>query len=430
MRILAALWLLSGIAQASVFDTYGFGSRPAAMGNAHAAAAEDYTGVFYNPGTLTVRRRPHLGLGVHLVAPSLSADAQPRDRGPDVDLAPAPINPRTNVGVHLGLLFPLGGLIDNRFALGLGVYVPTIQVTRVASFDPVTPHFYRYDALPDKINVALGAAFELHPTVSIGLGYQYLGTLTGDAQIDLDLLTQRFTRKDVDVDIQGKGGLTAGLLIRPHESLRVGVSYRSALSVAYVLDVDINLVGIGALVVDIAGVALYTPEQYTVGVAWQRAGVTVTGDLIWSRWSNAPDPSPSFTVTLDGADIGLGAIVADADPVDLAAEDTLEARIGAEWAVQSNLWLRAGYGMRPTPLQSQTGFTNYLDSDAHVVGLGVGYSMPDPLERWDSPVIFELTVQGTILEDRHHEKAPDRAYDSYSAGGTIWHVAFTSRHDF
>lgn len=430
MKILAALWLLSGIAQASVFDTYGFGSRPAAMGNAHAAAAEDYTGVFYNPGTLTVRRRPHLGLGVHLVAPSLSADAQPRDRGPDVDLAPAPITPRTNVGVHLGLLFPLGGLIDNRFALGLGVYVPTIQVTRVASFDPVTPHFYRYDALPDKINVALGAAFELHPTVSIGLGYQYLGTLTGDAQIDLDLLTQRFTRKDVDVDIQGKGGLTAGLLIRPHESLRVGVSYRSALSVAYVLDVDINLVGIGALVVDIAGVALYTPEQYTVGVAWQRTGVTVTGDLIWSRWSNAPDPSPSFTVTLDGADIGLGAIVADADPVDLAAEDTLEARIGAEWAVQSNLWLRAGYGMRPTPLPSQTGFTNYLDSDAHVVGLGVGYSMPDPLERWDSPVIFELTVQGTILEDRRHEKAPDRAYDSYSAGGTIWHVAFTSRHDF
>jgi long-chain fatty acid transport protein len=431
VRILVAASLLIGAgAHASVFDTYGFGSRSAAMGNAHAAAAEDYTGVFYNPGTLTVRKRPHLGLGVNLVAPNLSAEAQPRDRGPDIDLAPEPITPRTNVGVHLGLLFPLGGLIDNRFALGLGVYVPTIQVTRVESFDPVTPHFYRYDALPDKINLALGAAFELHPTISLGLGYQYLGTLTGNAQIDLDLLTRRFTRKDVDVDIQGRGGLTAGVLIRPLDALRIGLSYRSALAVEYVLDVDINLVGIGSLVVDIDGVALYTPEQYTLGAAWQGETWTLTGDLIWSRWSAAPDPSPHFTVTLDGADIGLGAIVADAEPVDLGAEDTLEARIGTEWAVQRNLWLRAGYGIRPTPLPSQTGFTNYLDSDAHIVGLGVGYSMPDPLERWDSPVVFELTVQGTILEERRHEKAPDRAYGSYAAGGTIWHLAFTSRHDF
>ena len=411
--------------QASVFDTYGFGSRAAAMGNAGAAASEDYTGVFYNPGTLTVRKRPHVGLGVHLIAPNLKTNAKRRD-----PTAPPPQEAQTNVGVHLGLLFPLGGLIDNRFALGVGVYVPTIQVTRVESFDPVTPHFYRYDALPDKINLSLGAAFELHETVSIGLGYQYLGTLTGNAQIDLDLLTRRFTRKDVDVDIQGRGGLTAGVLVRPTDDLRIGLSYRSALSVAYVLDVDINLVGIGALAVDVAGVALYTPAQYTLGVAWQHGDFTVTGDLIWSRWSRAPDPSPKFTVTLDGEDIGLGAIVADAKPVDLGAEDTLEPRVGIEWNARPDLQVRGGYGLRPTPLPSQTGFNNYLDSDAHVFGLGLAYIIPDPLEIRESPVTFGLTLQCTILEDRAHVKTEDRAYLSYTAGGSIWHLAFTSRHDF
>ena len=412
-------------AQASVFDTYGFGSRAAAMGNAAAAAAEDYTGVFYNPATLTVRKRPHVGLGIHLIAPDLTTDVKRRD-----PTAPPPEEPRTNVGVHLGLLFPLGGLINDRVAFGVGVYVPTIQVTRVESFDPVTPHFYRYDALPDKINLALGVAFELHETVSIGLGYQYLGTLTGNAQIDLDLLTRRFTRKNVDVDIQGRGGLTAGLLIRPSDALRIGLSYRSALSVAYLLDVDINLIGIGALQVDIAGIALYTPEQTTLGVAWQRGDFTLTADLIWSRWSDAPDPSPEFTVTLDGEDIGLGAIVADADPVDLGAQDTLEPRVGVEWSARPDLQIRGGYGLRPTPLPSQTGFNNYLDSDAHVFGMGVAYSIPDPLDIHDSPVTFGLTLQLTVLEDRAHPKAEDRAYFSYTAGGSIWHLAFTSRHDF
>lgn len=421
----ALLLCTGGAAQASVFDTYGFGSRAAAMGNAHAAAAQDYSGVFYNPATLTVRRRPHVGLGVHVIAPDLSIDAEPREPG-----LPAPSDPQTNVGVHLGLLFPLGGLIDNRFALGAGVYLPTIQVTRVESFDPVTPHFYRYGALPDKINVALGAAFELHRTVSIGLGYQYLGTLTGNAEVDLDLLTQRFTRKDVDVDIQGRGGLTAGLLIRPNDAWRVGLSYRSDLAIDYALDVDINLVGIGALVVDIAGTALYTPEQLTLGVAHVQGDWTLTADLIWSRWSLAPDPSPRFDVRLDGAEVGLGAIVADTDPIDLAAEDTLEPRLGLEWAALDSLDVRFGYGLRPTPLPAQTGFTNYVDSDAHVFGAGVGYSMPDPLEIRRAPVTFEVTLQCTVLEERAHPKAADRAWESYRAGGTIWHLAFTSRHDF
>lgn len=424
MRI-ALLVALAAPAQASVFDTYGFGARAAGMGNAHAAAGQDYSGVFYNPATLTVRRRPHVGVGIDLIMPRLSIDAEARENN-----APPPQEPQTNVGVHLGLLFPLGGLIDNRFALGAGVYLPTIQVTRVESFDPVTPHFYRYGALPDKINVALGAAFELHRTVSIGLGYQYLGTLTGNAEVDLDLLTQRFTRKDVDVDIQGRGGLTAGLLVRPSDAWRIGLSYRSDLSIDYALDVKINLTGIGALAVDIAGTALYTPEQVTLGVAHLAGDFTLTADLVWSRWSLAPDPSPRFDVTLDGAAIGLGEIVADTDPIDLAAEDTLEPRIGIEWAAQPNLDLRIGYGLRPTPLPSQTGFTNYVDSDAHVIGLGVGYSLPDPLEIRQSPVTFELTAQLTLLEERQHAKADDRVWQSYAAGGAIWHLAFTSRHDF
>ncbi|MEZ4465845.1 MAG: outer membrane protein transport protein [bacterium] len=267
--------LLAPAAHASVFDTYGFGARAAAMANAHAAASDDYTAVYYNPGALTVHKSPQTGLGIQVIAPALHIDGD------------AGVEPDANVGVHLGLLFPLGGLIQNRFALGAGLYLPTIQVTRVESFDPSTPHFYRYGALPDKINVALAAAFELHETVSIGLGYQYLGRLDGDAQVEVDLLTRRFTHKDVAVDIRGVGGLTAGLHLRPAEGLSIGLSYREALSIEYAIAVDLLLKDVGRLRALIDGIALYTPAQYTLG----RPGGRTTW---WSRriWSGRAGARP------------------------------------------------------------------------------------------------------------------------------------------
>lgn len=424
MKRLILLCFLAPSARASVFDTYGFGARAAAMANAHVAAADDYTAVYYNPGALTVHKIPQTAVGVQVVVPALRIEGR---FGPD---DPAPVEPSTNVGVHLGLLFPLGGLIENRFALGVGLYLPTIQVTRVESFDPSTPHFYRYGALPDKINVALAAAFELHETVSIGLGYQYLGRLDGDARIELDLLNRRFSRKDVAVDIQGVGGLTAGVHIRPSPAWAIGLSYRAPLSIAYDLRVDILLKDVGLLAVDIDGIALYTPPQYSLGVAWKHPQVTLTADLVWSRWSEAPDPSPHFDITLDGGPVGLDPIAASGAPVDLAAQDTLSPHVGVEWAPTENTRLRAGWALRPTPLPAQTGFGNYLDGDAHLLGLGASLRFADPLEVHQAPITLDLTTQLTAMPARSHKKTSPEAGPDLESSGHVWHVALTFRHDF
>ncbi len=118
MRAPLLLLALATYAHASVFDTYGFGARATAMANAHAAASDDYTAVYYNPAALTVRKSPHVGTGLVLVVPELSIDRDADDpSAPDSEL------PSTNMGVNLGVLFPLGGLIQNRFALGVGLYM-------------------------------------------------------------------------------------------------------------------------------------------------------------------------------------------------------------------------------------------------------------------------------------------------------------------
>ncbi len=426
-RLALALLLLSH-AQASVFDAYGFGARAGSMAGAHTAAAEDYTATWYNPGALTWHKVPHVGTGLNVVVPRLSIDHE----ADAAEGAAGDALPDTTVGVNLGLLFPLGGLLENRFALGVGAYLPTTHVVRIETPDPQTPHFYRYDALTDKVALAIGGAFEPHEMISLGLAWQVLGSLDGNARVELDLLTQRFTRKEVQVDVHADSGIIAGVHLRPVKGLRLGFSFRDSLQVEYDLVTDIVIRGVGSLVADVRGTALFTPQQYTWGAAWEPIEtLTLSFDLMWARWSEAPDPSARFKVTLDGERLGLGTVEADAAAIDLGAEDTLEPKAGVEWRATESLALRAGYAMRPTPLPAQTGYGNYIDSDAHQLALGVGYSFPDPLAMHDAPITLDLTSQLTFVGERGVEKTDEAdEIGDYSAGGRVWNLALTFRHDF
>lgn len=422
-RLLSLLVLLGQPAAASIFDIYGVGAKATSMGGAQVAAANDYSGVYYNPGTLTVHKSPQVGIGFNLVSPSLSIEHSRLN--PD---GPSDFLPQTNVGVNLGVLFPLG----KRFAVGIGAYLPTIHVTRVETPDGEIPQFYRLGALADTLTVAAAGAFEIDPTLSVGLGVQVLGSLDGSADIELDLLTRRFLRKILRVDIHTTIAMTGGVHWRPTKTLRLGISFRDALDLRYALDTRIKIKDIGLLAVSMSGTSLYTPQQFSTGAAYDPLpGLTVTADLIWSRWSTAPDPTANFELTLDGEPLGLETLEADSGPVDLGAEDTVSPRVGVEWS-PSQMWaMRAGYAWSPTPLPAQTGYTNHIDSDLHQFAVGVGVRAPDPLALHRAPVTLNMTMQATIVSERQMIKqVDDDAVGDYSAGGVVWHGALVVRHEF
>ncbi len=297
---------------------------------------------------------------------------------------------------------------------------------------PATPHFHRYDALPDKLVLAVGGAFEVHETFSFGIGMQVLGNLTGDATVELDLLNQRFARKELKVDVHADLALTAGVLVRPWRSVRLGFSFRDELALGYHLITDVTIRDVGQLVAEVEGTSAYTPQQFTWAVAYDPTpDLTLTFDLLWARWSRSPDPTARFRVTLDGEEIGLDEIEGRSAPVDFGAVDTLEPRAGVEWRPADRWAVRGGYGLRPTPLPAQSGYTNYVDSDAHQFGAGFGYSFPDPLAIHETPITLDLTGQLTWLAERRIVKTnrTDPVGD-YSSGGPIWHATLTFRHDF
>ncbi len=412
--------------QANIFDAYGFGARASAMGNAQVAASRDYSAVHYNPGALTYRKIPHVGTGIQIIQPDLYLD---RDYLPEEGSPPDRL-PEGNAGIHLGLLFPLGGLIENRFALGIGAYFPAVNMTRVEAPDPQTPHFYRHQALSDRMAIAFGIAYELHPMLSLGLGYQYLESLNGEAEMELDLFTQRFIRKNLTVDIEIKSALITGLELRPTENLRFGFSFRDALALDYRIYNEIKIRDMGNITTEMEGNSVYTPQRYTLGGAWEGKEWTATADLVWSRWSEAPSPSTHFVMLVEGEPLNLESMTAEGDPSPLGAVDTLSPRLGLEHRL-GDWTLRGGYALYPSPLPSQSSYSNYADNDTHQFALGGGYSFPDPLAIREAPITLDLTIQFSWLPERRMEKEdPDDAVGSYSVGGKIWNSCLTIRHDF
>ena len=113
----AAVLFVPALARANPPDTYGFGSRETAMGNAAAADARGVSANYYNPANLARSRGLELSIGYFRADHSLAMNGQ--DNGVD------PVK-----GINGGLVVP-GNLFTIPFAFGLGVHLPDDRISRV-----------------------------------------------------------------------------------------------------------------------------------------------------------------------------------------------------------------------------------------------------------------------------------------------------------
>lgn len=423
--------------RASLFDTFGFGSRGTALGGAFVASSVDYDAVYYNPAALLSRKETHLGLGLNGIVPSLDLWRLSGEEGLDVLL------PGGNAGLHLGVSTPIGGVFRDRLAFGVVLYNPVLKFTRLESIDPTFPYFYRYQNLPDKQVLSPALAAELLPWLRIGGGIQVLADFGGRVYAAVSLGERRFTEETIDVDLAAVASPTAGVHLGPFGGFRLGATWRSPLELAYDIPIEVFLEEIGLLSVEVHGTSLYTPGQLAAGLAWESsaaplAGVSAEVGLTWERWHLAPPAGAAFSLVLDDRVINGGQeggpkplAEAYAEHIPLGARDTVTPRAGVEWRPRDGLAFRAGYAWRPTPLPSPAYQTNTLDATAHLVSFGFGFVFRDPTRVHRVPLHVDLGVQATLLEDRTVVKAatgnPDGAY---AFGGALWNLLLDVRHDF
>ena len=434
MRLTVVLFALaSTLAQADVFNTYGYGPRATAMGGAMTAEASDYTAVFYNPALLVERKDVNFGFNFQFYR--MVADVKSKDLAKPLDLSIS--NAPDSVGTSVGLLFPLGGKVKNHLALGLGVYLPTAVLLRVNIPSSQQPYWYRYHASPERLILHLGAGIKIVDWLKVGLGVQALADLIGSgANVSVDLFSKQVNAGDLNAYLATRVGPVFALAVTPIKRLRLGVTFKWEMKLNVVIPAKVDLEGIGTLGFTVSGVAHYTPHTLNFGAAFDAAeNLTFTLDGEWQNWSAAPSPYVSINIDLSGPTLealGLGSALDVTSATQKPGfKDTLGVRAGAEYRVSERFAARLGAFLRPTPVPKQdTAGTNLMDNTAIGITGGVGFNFSDPLEIFQHPVQIDLAGQAQIILPREAKKEAVDPQPGYTYSANVYGLTAAIRYDF
>ena len=422
---------LPASALANAFDFYGFGTRGMGMAGTQAASADDYSAAYFNPSLLAYQKKTKVGLSFtwidrHLSASALSDDMRPLH----------PVNPKDSYGVSLGFVLPFGGAVQDRISLGVGAYLPTSSLMKVQSVDPMKPNWYLQQGDSDRLALAVSLGFRITDWVSLGLGVQVLGGITGSVEMSLNADDYVFEQRDVLVEVNTAVSPIAGFTFRFQPiGLSVGFGYRGSMKIDYELPVTVHAKGdfgdgykeLALVDVTVGGTIFYSPHTLTLGVEWQglQDRLTVSAELRYAFWSKAPDPTVGLKVGLTSEmDLVTEVLGEDfnvrAGGEDIRLSDTLSVRAGVEyWLVPEVLNLRGGYAYTPTPVPVQNGRTNLLDSDSHMIALGSTVYFHDPLDIFKEAIAFALAIQMHFFPEREANKSANYDIASYTYGGYV-----------
>jgi long-chain fatty acid transport protein len=430
---LAAVAVLPSRAFAAPPDTFGFGSRETAMGGAVAADVRGFAANYYNPAALARSRGFEVGLGYFHAGASLSMN------GKDSDVAPAH-------GVVGGLVAP-GQLFGLPVAFGVAFHLPDDRLVRTRVAPQEEPRWALYEDASQRLYLSSNVAIQPVPWLWLGGGLSFLSSTR--ANLDITGSANIFRPDDSQLRHQVEADLTANRY--PQGGARVALGDSVALAAVYRGQVKVGLDLSARLAADVSGLttALYEvttssvsdflPQQVVLGGSWRvLRGLEATFDATWIDWSAFVPPAASVEAHLDvpppagGYPPGISPPVSPVPigVVPLRMHDRVAPRIGVEWEALSvastRAFVRVGYAQMRSPIEAQTGSTNYVDRDLHAFSVGLGASF-----RGLGDVLSgTLTVDGhlqvlDLVSDTTRKSSPADLVGDYTAGGTIVNVGFT-----
>jgi long-subunit fatty acid transport protein len=392
--------IASARAQASPVEVFGFGPRHGALAGAGVASTDDYSAVYYNPAGLGLGTGMAATIGGQGAIANLGID----DRGVSLD-DPA--------GVVIGLVAPapLGGPLENRIRVGVGLYLLPTTIARVSARFPEEPFYPWYEGRIQRDVILPGAAVRVTDRISIGVAVNFLAGVVGGLEASEG--AERSLSARVEEKVPSVARLHAGVDVAITDRVRAGVVYRQRFEVPFATLAKTEVAG-EPINLDLHASGQFTPDEVAIGGAYHDGQTTASFDAQWSRWSDYPGPF----VTVESELPLVGPLAASLPKVPY--QDTWAGRAGLEIALGTTV-LRGGYAFETSPFPAQqTGETNLLDGPKHTVGLGIGFVFPRSIGGKDARV--DLGAQVQLVGKRRIEK-------TIYAGDGGDYDAFTSLRD-
>ena len=428
----------ASMARANPPDTYGFGSREAALGNAGAADARGAPASYYNPAALARSR----GLEVSVGYFRATHDLRMNGRESQVDDVH---------GVVTGLVVP-GRLWSVPFAFGVALHLPDDALSKVRARRQETPRWELYDVRNQRLYFAANVAISPTPWLQIGGGLSFMSATT--ARLDITGTANVLKPDDSQLRHEVDADLTA--VRYPQAGVRVALSPRVALAAVYRgpfeldLDVEARLAG------DVSGLttALYrletqsvnafVPRQLVLGGAWELTPrLKAMLDVTWMEWSAYVAPAARLTTVLDipppaggwPSTITPPAAPAKIAVVPLRLHDRAVPHAGVEWQAlhlrRHTGFVRGGYEVMRSPFDGQSGLTSYVDRDRHSFSLGLGYALTKPARELPGVLSLDAHAQLALLPTETTRKAnPADFTGDYTAGGRFFTLGIIATFAF
>lgn len=414
------------------------GAKAMGMANAFVAQADDPTALYYNPAGIAYLKGAQVNLGGLVIAvpqteftgttpvsgnvPLGSGSSPVHERAKrDVFIAPSLYGTYSleslplTFGLGVNSIYPLAKSWDSSGAFRN--QNENISIKPI-NFQPTVA--YRFDDLNFSVAAGLNVS---HVIVSLQKK-AYVNSITGGAPFGA------FELGDLGVDGTATDlGWNAGLLWKPRKDLSFGLAYRS--EITWHIKGDANFLatspaGLGAMGVNYATIPsgllpfyrerftssastdITLPDSLNLGVAWKPTDrLTLEFDAERTGWSSYKKLEISFEPSSP-----LNAF--NNKPAAKNWKDVWAYRLGAQYAYNKNLDLRAGYAYDENPAPDATVGPELPDSDRYNVTMGLGihndYAALDLAYMWvhwmdrtvNNQDMTTLTGQnGTFKSDAH-----------------------------
>jgi long-chain fatty acid transport protein len=328
------------------------GTAAMAQGNAFVAEADDASAIFYNPAGLNQLKKPQVYQGFFLNYPDRDYSGGGQDSETNhrwyksmTAFCALPVHERVALGIGFFSPFGLGSAWPPTWA---GRYITTFSSLKTYSLNPVV-------SVKTLENLSVAAGFDIMwSDVELKRKSQVLGGMLPDAEINLS----------------GKGqglGYNLGLLYEPLSGVKLGVSYRSPISVKHNGDLATRLPSpLPATPVVLGSATIVFPASLTMGLSYSRfTPFTFEFDTTWTGWSSYD----KLKVRLDSPILSNG-VMTSVLTTPKNWHDAWAFRFGANYEIKKGMKIRAGYIYDLTPVPDSSFDPQVPDANRHIFTVG------------------------------------------------------------
>lgn len=344
-------------------------AEAAGKGYSFAAQADNPSAVHYNPAGLTQLEGQQVSMGCTIEAPM--SEYEPAGTGDTVQAQ--------NDVFFIPNLFYVAELPYENLWFGLGTTAPYGLSTDWA--DDSFSKCVSTESNLKMYNINPTIAYKVNDYLSLGVGVDYFM-----AEISkYKRTTAALGGGNFHMAVKDEAwGYNLGVLLKPAEKHRIGVSYRSEIDLSY--EGTANLDNLQGAYATYFGDSTYStklesdgtiPRSVAVGYAYQpNDRFTIEADVEWTDWACVEGEHLRYPDEDSSADIYKAARLAvlnDGNPVSRDWNDVFAYGIGADYKFTDELDLRCGLFYTESPIASANLDTALPDADKYGATFGLGY---------------------------------------------------------